>query len=391
MNNTKGRDYSKTFATRKATKERHNSMLCRTYDIKFVTSKMSKSQKEIINKLFREAKWFENTCVADYKSVDTKTTQVEVKVGDVFESRQLEFLSSQMKQQLFARFKENLKTLSTKKANGEKVGVIKFKSVCNSLPLKQFGNTYRIDFDRNRVEIQNIKKDFYVRGLKQIPSDAEIANATLLRQPDGYHLFVTCFFEPKSQSKVDGKIGIDLGIKDSIVTSNGDRYDICVEESKAVKLASRKMNRSLYKADNLGMEDPKRGKNHAKRKQKLKRAYQRVKNKRQDLANKVVHEILEKNSFVAMQDELIKLWHKGWFGKQVQCSALGEVKKKLKLSSKTYVVESGFPSTQLCPHCGQRTKYSLKERKFICKHCGYSDDRDVNAAKNILDEALKRM
>ena len=383
------RDYAQQFEKRKQTSKRHAAMKCSTFDIK-LCKKMSRAKKDVLNQLFKEAKWFENYCINDVKAADYKVKAVDVKVCDVFENRDLVIFSSQMKQSALSRLKSNIKTLSIIKKQGGKVGSIKFKTACNSILLMQFGVTYRVDFSSKRLSLQNVDKTFKLLGLNQIPEDAEITSANLVRSPDGFHLFVTCFYDPESPSKADKKIGIDLGIKDSVVTSDGKRYDIMVEESKGVKLTSRKMNRSLHKAKKLGVKEPKKGKNHFKRKKKLQRAYQKVKNKRQDLANKVVHEILTENSFVAMQDELIKLWHKGWFGKQVQRSALGEVKTRLKQSSKVVVIESDFPSTQICPHCGQRTKHSLEKRKYICEYCGYSDDRDINAAKNLLQEALLR-
>ncbi|MEA4923515.1 MAG: zinc ribbon domain-containing protein, partial [Eubacteriaceae bacterium] len=83
-------------------------------------------------------------------------------------------------------------------------------------------------------------------------------------------------------------------------------------------------------------------------------------------------------------------WHKGLFGKQVQHSAMGSIKEKLKTNSKVHVVARSFPSTQICPVCGNKTKHPLMERQYTCDHCGYRhSSRDVKAALSILDEALR--
>ena len=90
-----------------------------------------------------------------------------------------------------------------------------------------------------------------------------------------------------------------------------------------------------------------------------------------------------------MQDEMLHNWHAGLFGKQVQHSAMGYIKAKLKTNLKTYVVSRSYPSTQICPMCGNRTKHPLKKRDYDCSHCGWHhDSRDVKSAQSILSRAL---
>ena len=121
----------------------------------------------------------------------------------------------------------------------------------------------------------------------------------------------------------------------------------------------------------------------------LRRAYEKDQNRRLDKANKAVHTILEQNDFIAIQDEMIHNWHAGLFGKQVQHSAIGSVKAKLKNSSKVYVVPRSYPSTQACPVCGCLTKHPLIKRTYDCEHCGYHhDSRDQKSALSILAKAL---
>ena len=99
--------------------------------------------------------------------------------------------------------------------------------------------------------------------------------------------------------------------------------------------------------------------------------------------------MLKNYDFIAIQDEMIAGWHHGIFGKQVQHSAMGFIKAKLKTSSKVHVVPRSFPSTQKCPVCGKNTKHKLSERSYHCAHCGYEHpSRDVKAAAMILSEAL---
>ena len=87
---------------------------------------------------------------------------------------------------------------------------------------------------------------------------------------------------------------------------------------------------------------------------------------------------------------MIASWHHGVFGKQVQHSAMGSIKAKLKKSSRVIVVPRNFPSTQKCPACGENTKHPLSKRDYDCGHCGYHHpSRDVKAAEMVLSEALE--
>ena len=370
--------------TIKETRERHNNMRCRIIEVKCVKGKLSKTDKNALDTVFREGKWFRNDLIAkgDTSLFDDKVKSVKVKTGDTFEERPLTMLSSHMKQSIVDSVRSEIKGLSTKKSKGDKVGHLKFKSVMNSVNLKQYGNTYRIDFENDRISVQGIKKPFKVRGLDQIPEDAEIANAKLVRKPSGYYFHITIYTK-RDDKETGTAVGVDFGIGTNITTSDGDKYDINVPETKGIKLASRRVNKSLKR--NGG----KKSKNHHRRKKKLRRAYEKQTNIKHDKANKIVSVLLEYD-IVAIQDELIAAWHHGRFGKQVQHSAMGLIKARLKTSPKTIVAPASFPSTQKCPVCGKNTKHPLSKRSYECSHCGYAHpDRDVKAANMILIEALE--
>lgn len=370
--------------TGKATRERRKDMLCRVFEVKVDLSRMSKSQRNDVNTLFREAKWFRNAYLAD-NGLSDKSRSVKVKVKDVFEERELTLLGSQIKQSIISEVKDSIRGLAVLKEKGHKVGALKFKSVCNCVNLKQFHVTYDIDKDRSRIRVQGIRKPFKVRGLEQIPDDAEIANTKFIRKASGLYFHITCYV-PKEEKHIPHRsVGIDFGISDNLVFSDGrEPVNICVPESKGTKLASRRMNKALSHNGNQ------KSNKHYKRKNKVRKAYEKDKNRRKDLANKAVHEILNNYDFIAIQDEMIHNWHKGIFGKQVQHSAIGVIKEELKNSSGVYVVSRDFPSTQICPECGKLTKHPLKMRSYTCQYCGYHHpSRDEKAAGSILEEAKR--
>ena len=158
----------KIAATRKATRERRKGQQCRTYEVKVDKPKLSKTMANTLKLLFLQAKWFCNMVLAstDVFAFDTSIKQGEVKKGETKETRELNFLSSQMKQGLHERIKQDIYGLAEKKKKGKKVGQLKFKKTLQSIPLKQYNNTYKIDSKTNKISIQNIKGWIKVRGLK---------------------------------------------------------------------------------------------------------------------------------------------------------------------------------------------------------------------------------
>ena len=370
--------------TIKNTRERHANMICKTYEVKVVMSKLSCVQKEELNATFREAKWLRNDIISDLEHANRNAKTANVKTPDGFEERELTHLGSQMKQDIYDKVKFEIKGLTTKKRQNKKVGHLKFKSVCNSLPLRQFGTTYKIDFNSNRIKVQKIKKAFYVRGLRQIPNDAEFANATLVRKASGLYFYITCYIPVIAFVKTGKSVGIDFGIENNLNFSDDrEAANVYINETNYIKRLSRKINRCWIR------NGKKHSANNEKRIMKLRRAYEKLANQKADLAHKIVHEILSSYDFIAIQDEMLVHWHKGLFGKQVQHSCMGLIKAELIHSSKTHVVNRSFPSAQICPICGSLTKHPLNKRDYDCTFCGYHhNSRDKKSAQSILERAL---
>jgi len=293
-----------------------------------------------------------------------------------------------MRQGIVERIRRSLYSLKRAKEKGIKVGKLSFKSEIRSIPLKQYGITYKILGDKNRVKIQGIKKKFRILGLHQIPKNAELAEAQLVKKPSGYYLHVVCYLpkeevmeEIKEKQKKEA-VGIDLGIKYQLVLSNGEKFSWYVLETKRLKKLQRELSRKV-----------KGSRNYLKTKHKLQKEWEYIQNKRKDIQNKVIS-CLKRFSLIAVQDDYIKAWHEGLFGKRVQNTGIGGITARLKrLATLVPVVfvDRYEPTTQVCSFCGNRQKVSLSERVFKCQKCGKEIDRDVNSARNILKIALNRL
>lgn len=367
------------FTRRKQTQEKRKFQTCKVVEVKIDRSHLSKSARKRLEGLFREAKWFYNYCLSHDNINDANTTakQVSVKVGEQYETRKLTALSSQMKQGIKTRLFGSLASLLALKENGRKVGRLKFKSVVNSIPLKQFNNSYYIQ--GNKVRIQGMKQWMRVRGLEQVKG--EIACATLVRKCDDYYIHITTYNEPETKVIPETVIGIDFGCETQLTFDNGIKVKFQVEPSKRL----RRLDRKIMKGKRPN------SKNKEKDKAKRRKEYERLTNKRTDIRHKLVNAITSHHKYVCFQDESIHAWHSGNHGKKVQFSGIGGIISDLKHKSHTPLeVNKFFPSTKLCPDCGKKNQITLENRLYQCE-CGYELDRDTKSAICICDEGLKQL
>lgn len=162
-----------------------------------------------------------------------------------------------------------------------------------------------------------------------------------------------------------------MGLKAHGTLSNGESWSVTVGESERLKGLQRKLARQV------------KGSNSSERTRvKIQREYQRMNNKKNEAANKLVRELTRDYSLVFLQDEQLASWrelkHHG-----LQHSILGRVKAKLSRHPRAVVLDRWQPTTQWCPGCGSKNKLELAQRVYSCA-CGYSMDRDVHAARNMV-------
>lgn len=368
-----------------ATAEKRKNQTCKVFEIKFDKSHLSEEKKSYLNMLFVEAKWLYNDILSsqDIFKYDTKIKNVNVLNKEKEkEKRTIKYLSSQMKQSIHTRIVSSIRMLTTKKKKGrnKEVGRLKFKSQINSIPLKQYGMTYKL---KNKyVFLQGFKKGFKIIGINQIPFEADIANANLIRKNKEYYLKVTTFVNKKQKIKVNNSIGLDFGIKDNIVDNFGNKYNFCFPETKQIKKYSKKLNKSKLNS-----------KNRLKIKMRLNKEYEKNSNRKKDIKNKFVSALINNFDFVCIQNEQIRNWvkskRKGW-GRRIHHSIMGGIISGLKQNPETLIIDRFFPSTKMCPECGKLNKPLLEDRIFVCE-CGYQKDRDTHSASNIRIEGLKQI
>ena len=180
----------------------------------------------------------------------------------------------------------------------------------------------------------------------------------------------------------DGEIGIDLGLKSTIVTSDGQTF----QAPKALKRYLKKMRR-LSKSHSRKV---KWSANRKKSQQKLARLHKRIADVRSDWTHKTTTAIVSQNKTIVIEDLNVRGMMKNKrLARALSDVGFAEIRRQLTYKSKIYgtdlrVIDRFFPSSKKCSSCGNvKTKLALSERVYKCEVCGVVCDRDLNAALNI--------
>lgn len=379
------------------TRTRRASMDVKVRDLKIQTSSLNQKQKEALQRIFLESKWIYNSALAnnrtDLEYLDELNGAVQVKLPDGrFDEREIRHLGSQMQQSVIRGIKNSIKALSESKRRGRKVGKLKFVSEYKSIDLQQYGVTYKlIDANKDKVgfsprftkiQVQNVPGKLRVRGYDQLVVEGiEFANAKLVVRADGYHLLVTTYVPRENKPVPLGRMGVDGGVKASFTTDDGSVVNARVEETERLKYWQRKLSRQV------------KGSNGYRKTQgKIRREYEKLSYKKDDLARKLVHDWTIENR-VFFQDELLSLWKRknglSRGSRVVQYGILGRVKSLLSRNSDNVMLPKWVATTSFCDKCGGFTKHGLEERVFECSHCHFSEDRDQHSARLMIVLGLR--
>ena len=186
-------------------------------------------------------------------------------------------------------------------------------------------------------------------------------------------------------------VGIDLGVKDLVITSDGDKYaSLNLVQKYEKKIAGLQRWLSRCKPGS---------KNRYKVRIKLQRVYQKMKNARKYYTDVITKRLIEENDYIISEDLKIKEMIESStnkLSKYLTSSSLSEIVRKLEYKSKWYgriylKVNMYYPSSQRCNLCGSINKEvkDLNVRYWECPECGTNHDRDINASLNILEKGLE--
>ena len=217
-----------------------------------------------------------------------------------------------------------------------------------------------------------------------------IRQATLTKLPCGeYYLSILVDGDLTHKVKESHNIiGIDLGIKDFIVTSDGEVFDnLHFKKSESKKLI--RIQKQLSRKEN-------NSNNRNKVRIKLAKAYKRITDKKQYYLHQVSNYLIDENQVICMENLNVSGMLKNHkLADSIQEMSFYEFKRMIEYKANWYgrkliFVDRFYPSSKTCNHCGYiNKKLKLSDRQWVCPNCGEIIERDYNAALNIRDEGIR--
>ncbi|RBR29050.1 IS200/IS605 family element RNA-guided endonuclease TnpB [Enterococcus cecorum] len=226
-----------------------------------------------------------------------------------------------------------------------------------------------------------------------------IKSATISRHASGkYYISLLCKEEINELPKTNSAIGIDLGITDFAILSDGQKIDnnrFTSKMEKKLKREQRKLSKRALLAKNKGIPLSE-AKNYQKQKRKVARLHEKVMNQRTDFLNKLSTEIIKNHDIICIEDLNVKgMLRNHKLARSISDVSWSSFVAKLQYKADWYgreiiKVDTWFPSSQICSECGHKDcKKSLDIREWTCPICHTHQDRDINASINILTEGLR--
>ena len=281
----------------------------------------------------------------------------------------------------------------------KKTGYPKFKSkhkcrwsyTTNNLRNKKNPEKDSIRFDGSRIKLPKVG---YVKIVEHRQHEGVIKSVVVSKERSGeYYASVLCEIErPEPLPVTDKVVGIDLGLHDIVVCSDGER----VSSPKHFLKSEQK----LAKIQRAFSRTQKDSKGHEKARLKVARCHQKIKNQRNDFLQKLSTKLIRENQVICLEDLSVKGMERNYkLAKSVTDASFSKFVSMLEYKAEWYgrkvvKIDRFYPSTQICSGCGYKNESikglrGLKVREWICPECGEVHDRDLNAARNILKEGLK--